>query len=53
MNLTQEEFLRLLEEWANAFASAVLAMESSSDEYREAMEKAAEAKQALIKAVFP
>ena len=50
--VSREEFERLLDEYAALFGAAVYAQGKSATEYRDATEKAVEARQALLKAVL-
>lgn len=52
IELTREKFDELLDTFADAYGAAVLAANSDPD-YREATEKAVEAKRAILQAVFP
>jgi hypothetical protein len=51
--VSREEFERLLDEYTALFGAAVYAQGKTATEYRDATEKAVEARDALLKAVFP
>lgn len=53
MKITHEEFDRLLDEYMKAYGAAVLASTKPNPGYHQELEKAAEARMALGKAVFP
>lgn len=51
--ITRKEFDQLLDKFIEAYAAAVLTSTKPNPGYHEALEKAAEARMALGKAVFP